>query len=297
MRKYILGIIAAAALLIGFTACEEEHVTYGGPNYVMFSDTLSVLPIQDNTTYHDVTIAATQSCNYDRTFGVEVLENKSNAIEGYHYSIETPTVIIKAGERTANVRIRGVYDHIEIGDSLGFIMQFVELADIPWETGSSITKVILQKCCPFDINAFDGYARIRSTYINDYMTNVSFRLIETDVEPGTNTVIMRNYFYDGCDMRIKLTTNDPLNPLLEMGDQLFSKTSEAFGTIYGDGEIWAYTPEAYVSYYSSCEKFFAQYMTLHVPGMKEGDVVVGTFFNAVEWISEDEYNHLKNQGY
>lgn len=297
MKKSIISIMAACALAMGFTACDEEHVTYEGPDYVMFSDTLSVLPVQDNETYYDIPVAATRTCSHDRIFGVEVIEKKSNAVEGYHYAIDNPTVIIKAGERVANVRVKGIYEHIGIGDSIGFVMQLVEIKDIPWENGSNTTKVLLQKCCPFDINAFDGYARITSTYINDYMQNISFRLIETDVEPETNTVIMKDYFYDGCDMRIKLNTDDPLNPLLGMEDQMFAKTSEAFGTIYGDGEIWAYTPAAYVSYYSTCEKFIFQYMTLHVPGMKEGDVTVGTFVNAVQWISKEEYDHLKKQGY
>ena len=88
-----------------------------------------------------------------------------------------------------------------------------------------------------------------------------------------------------------------MNPIIKMDDQEFAETAEAFGTIYGDGEIWAYSPRIYTSYYSSCEKFIFQYMTLHVPGMEEGDVTVGTFMNAVEWISEEEYEKLKSQGF
>lgn len=298
MKKHILGISAVCALLFGFTACDEERVNYEGPNYVMFSDTLQVLPVQNSETYFDVTVAATQACDYDRTFGVEVLEQKSNAIEGYHYAIEDPTIVIKAGERAANVRVRGIYDHIGIGDSIGFVMQLVDTQDVPWEAGSNTTKVVLQKCCPFDINAFVGYARITSTYIQQYMQNISFKLVVTELDPTEeNTIVMKDYFYDGCDMKIKFTTDDPLNPLIRMEDQKFANTSDAFGTIYGYGEIMAYSPTAYASYYSSCENFIYQYMTLHVPGMAEGDVTVGTFINAVEWISEDEYNQLKKEGY
>ena len=82
-----------------------------------------------------------------------------------------------------------------------------------------------------------------------------------------------------------------------MDDQRFASTADAFGTLYGDGYINVYQPTAYTSYYSSCEKFIFQYMTLYVPGMPEGQNVVGTFVNAVEWISDDEAEKLKREGY
>ena len=45
--------------------------------------------------------------------------------KGRHFSLESNTVTIKAGERTANVRIRGIYDNIEVTDSLGMVLQLV----------------------------------------------------------------------------------------------------------------------------------------------------------------------------
>ena len=88
-----------------------------------------------------------------------------------------------------------------------------------------------------------------------------------------------------------------IEPLIEMEDQAFGPTSEAFGTLYGDGLIRMYQPTAYTSYFSSCEKFIFQYMTLYVPGMEEGYNTVGTFVNAVEWISDAEAEKLKREGY
>ena len=38
-------------------------------------------------------------------------------------------------------------------------------------------------------------------------------------------------------------------------------------------------------------------MTVWVPGMAAGTNTVGTFINAVEWISDDEARILKGQGY
>ena len=54
----------------------------------------------------------------DRTFGIEIDDKASNAIENKHYEIESNTVTIKAGELAANLRIRGLYDNIGKTDSL-----------------------------------------------------------------------------------------------------------------------------------------------------------------------------------
>ena len=37
-------------------------------------------------------------------------------------------------------------------------------------------------------------------------------------------------------------------------------------------------------------------MTLHVPGMETGKDVVGTYINAVKWISDDEAQKLIEEG-
>ena len=99
-------------------------------------------------------------------------------------------------------------------------------------------------------------------------------------------------------MKVKFTTNDLLNPLIEMEEQIFGPTTEAFGTIYGDGLIRMLQPSYYASYYSSCEQFIYQYMTLYVMN-KDGSVygTVGTFINAVKWVSDAEAEKLKREGY
>lgn len=298
MKKIFIGLSTVCILLSVFTGCEEGRTTYEGPNYVMFSDTLSVLGVQNSEEYFDVAVTATQTCGYDRILGVEILDKKSNAVEGYHYTLASSNVIIKAGERVGNIRVRGIYDHIGVTDSLGFVLQLTGAQGTPWSVESDITKVILKKVCPFDINSFTRWAVLTSTYMQEFMQTTSMRLIFTEKDPEEeNCIIMKDCFYDGYDMKIRFTTKDPLNPLIEMKDQTFASTAEAFGTIYGDGVIKVYQPKTYVSYYSSCERFIFQYMTLHVPGMEEGDVAVGTFVNAVEWVSDDEAKKLQQQGF
>lgn len=288
-----------ALLMCAITSCgDAERPSYDGPNYILFSDTLTVLAVQNNEEVFDIPVAATEACSYDRIVAVEVIDKKSNAIEGKHYTIESNTVTIKAGERAANVRIRGNYDAIAATDSLGLTLRLLTQKADQWDLydKSYEAKVILQKCCPFDINLFNGYAVLTSTYMQEFMPNVDNRLIKAVIDPEEeNTVIMKDFFYDGYDVKIRFTTNDILNPLIEMDEQTFASTAEAFGTNYGDGYLHLYQPSSGVSYYSTCEQFIFQYFTLYVPGMA-GNNVVGTFASAIEWVSADEAKRLYLEG-
>ena len=296
-RKYTI-IYALMALLLIMAGCKEEHTTYKGPNYIMFSDSLYVLPVQNNEEYFDIPVAATQACTYDRTIAVEIIDKESNAIEGLHYTLMENTVTIKAGERVANVRVRGLYDNIAVTDSLGFTLRLVTEKDTQWDMYGTDANIILRKTCPFNIYDFEGYIVLNSTYLYDY-TVVDKRLVRAEVDTEEeNTIIVKDYFYDGYDVKLKFTTKDPLNPLIEMEEQVFGPTDEAFGTIYGDGKIRMLQPNGYTSYYSSCEGFVYQYMTLYVMNPDESIYgTVGTLINVLKWITDDEAEKLKREGY
>ena len=300
-KKILFSTIMSLGLLVGFTSCQEERTVYSGPQYIMFADTLSVLGVEDNGEYADIYISATQSVDKDLTLAVEVIEEESSAIEGVHYTIESNTVVIKAGELSTSVRIRGHYENLGVVDELPVIkLRLISPEETHWnlyDDNGLETKVMLQKVCPFDIYAFTGYAMITSTYLYNYVGGYN-RLIKTEVDPiEENTIIMRDFYYDGYDVKLRFTTDDVLNPLIEMDDQPLVTTGEAFGTVYGDGMLHIYQPSNYVSYYSSCEKFIYQYITLWVPGMAAGTNTVGTFIQAIEWISDDEARIYLNQGY
>lgn len=296
-KKKNLPVALVALLMCVTIGCNKERTLYTGPDYIMFPDTLTVLGVQNNEEVFDIPVAATQTCDHDRTVAVEILDQKSNAIEGRHYTIESYSVTIKAGERVGNVRIRGNYDAIESTDSLGLTLRLLTNDADRWELYDKNyeSKVILQKCCPFDVNFFSGYAVLTSTYMQEF-TNVRQRLVRSEVSTEEdNTVIMKGFFYDGYDVKIRFTMDDILNPLIEMDEQVFASTAEAFGTKYGDGYINLYQPERYVSYYNTCDKFIFHYFTLYVPGMS-GNNVVGDFVSVVEWIDDDEAKKIYLEG-
>lgn len=297
-KNILLSTIASFVMLATFTNCEEQHTLYHGDEYIMFADTLTVLGVENSDEVFDITIAATTVSDKDRTVAVEVIDKHSNAIEGIHYAIESNTVTIKAGELTGSLRIKGIAENLSVDYDPEVMLHLIADDKYHWDLyGGDTTRVVLRKVCPFDINAFSGYAMITSTFLYNYVGSYN-RLIKTEVDSTEeNTIIMKDFYYDGYDVKLRFTTDDPLNPLIEMDDQPLVTTGEAFGTVYGDGMLHIYQPTNYVSYYSACEKFIYQYITLWVPGMAAGTNTVGTFIHAIEWISDDEARILQNQGY
>ena len=102
--KYLTFVILA---LVAMTSCRERYVTYSDAEYVMFADTLCTYPVQKDVEYFSIPVVSTVVKKYDRTFGVEIIDKESNAIENLHYRLKSNTVTIKAGENRADVMVHG----------------------------------------------------------------------------------------------------------------------------------------------------------------------------------------------
>lgn len=295
MKRIFIGLFAVIATVVCFSGCDstKDRTMYTGPEYVMFSDTLSYFPVQNSNDWFKVHVASTTTCDHDRTFGVEVDEKRSNAIENKHYIIESNTVTIKAGERVADLKIRGLYDNIENTDSLAVTLRLICKDDVKWDLYGTTTRVEMMKSCPFDLNVFTGYCKITSSYFDEYMNGLSYRLIQTEKDPkNENTIIMKDFFYKGYDLKLKFDPSDPLEPFVDMDDdQVIGNTAEAFGTIHGNGKLLVKQPTAYISYYNVCQTFVFQYITLYVDNVG----TVGTFVNILEWITDEEAEQLKKE--
>lgn len=299
MKKLLIGCMAAVAALIAFSGCDQDKVVYSGPNYLMFSDTLYTYAVQETNEIFNVPVSATVPADYDRTFGVEVIDKESNAVEGKHYKILSNTVTIKAGEMSTDVKVQGLYKNIT--DSLGFALRLVIPDTEQWSLYKNEAKVVMQKICPFDIKNFKGYCKVTSSYLSSdyYPKKVDLRLVTSDIVEGKeNTIVVHGLYFDGYDMEIKFNRKDVLEPLVEMEEQICGSTGEAFNTIHGDGKLRLNQPTAYTSFYSTNENFILQYVTMSVNN-KDGSYygTVGTFVNVLEWISEAEAEKLKEQGY
>lgn len=297
MKRYTtfknLYVALFVLLLTSIVGCEPERTTYDGPNYIMFSAERHDLGIIDSDEWLEIPITATRTADYDRNVGVEIIAARSSAIEGVHFTIESTTVTIPAGELTTALRIKGNPDAISVSDNLGITLNLAIEEENVWEEYGTETEVYLHKCCPLDMNAFTGYAVLTSTWAMQYM-NVESLLVKTHLDETTpNTIVVESMFYEGYDIRITLKNDNRLEPLIEMPEaQVVGSTGEAFGTIYGNGKLMMQQADS-GSYYSPCEGFLLLYVTMYV----EEVGTVGNYANVLEWISEDEAERIMREGF
>lgn len=295
-----MTLCALAAL--SFVACEEEYTTYSDAEYVMFADTMSINMVLPDQEYFSVAVASTVACKYDRTFGVEIVDEGSNAIEGQHFRLLSNSVTIPAGKLATEVKVQGLYDNILPTDSLGFTLRLVMPEQLEWELykDNVQTKVVMYKACPFDVNNFSGWCVVTSLLLRNYPgDNDSYqRLIKTEVHPSVpNTVILRECFYDGYDLTITFDTSDVANPIVTMDkDQLLSDEASVFGQILGDNHILTTHSSYYPSYYNSCQRFVELWNEVYVEDLGEMIGTVGHFYSILEWVSDEEAADLKKQG-
>lgn len=290
LRHIFYGGIALLGLLAG---CQAEKTTYDGPNYILFSADSHTLGILDSEEWFEIPISATRTANEERTIGVEVVAAESSAIEGLHYILESNTLTIPKGELTTAVRIKGLAENIDINSMLSIKLRLVIDPELVWDAYGIESEVQLQRCCPFDINNFTGYAKITSTWTMQYM-NAEARLVRTERDPeDKSAIIVKDMFYDGYDIGLKLNSDDRLNPTVTLAEQVLGTTGEAFGTIYGNGKLMMAEPTGYTSYYGTCENFLVLYSMMYVDGVG----VVGTYVNIFEWISDLEAERIMREGF
>lgn len=301
MKNIYLFLVATIATSM-LASCAEEYVTYSDAEYVMFSETQSMNMILADDEYFGVAVASTVACDYDRTFGVEIIDKGSNAIEGKHYRLLSNSVTIPAGELATEVKVQGLYENIEPTDSLGFVLRLVMPEKLKWSLyeDSDQTKVVMYKSCPFVRDNFTGWCVVTSLLLRDYPgDNTSYqRLIRTEAHPTEeNTVILRSCFYDGYDLTIRFHPEDAANPLVTMDkDQVLSDEASVFGQILGDNHILTTHSFYYPSYFNSCQRFVELWNHVYVENLGETIGTVGHYYNILEWISDEEAERLQKEG-
>ena len=289
MRYKFLSI---SILMAFFCSCSHQDIVLEDNQYMMFSDTLYVLPVTQGSTEFEIPVVAMGTLPYERTFAVEVVEKESSAVEGLHYRVLDNTLHIPAGENVANVRIGTFYENLEPEDEFSFTLRLVCDENQVFPLADTDTRIELRKCKPFSPEDFSGPCLIsRSTWFDSYMPSVTQKLIMTEAKED-GTVILRNFMYSGYDIEMRMVADDLLNPSIECTEQVFANTGEAFGTIYGDGNILLTSPLTYPSYFNTFEKFALLYMNLRVDGVG----TVGVFGSILRWISEEEFEALKTEG-
>lgn len=287
--KYILAICVALAL----TACKADYTVHTTPDIIMFSAENYTLGVVDSEEWLEIPVSATKVVNYDRNIGVEVIAKESSAVEGLHYVVESNTLTIAKGKLTTALRIRGLVENIGIGEELTLTLNLVLDDENVSDMYGTRSEVSLQRCCKFDINNFVGYAKITSTWTMQYM-NSDACLVSTELGADKKSIIIKNMFYDGYDIEVTFDDSNILEPRVILPEaQVLGSTGEAFGTIYGDGKLLMSEPMGYTSYFGACENFMVLYTMMYV----ENVGTVGTYVNIFEWVSDDEAERIKREGF
>lgn len=297
MKHKILILAFLATVLM--TGCKERYVTYSDAEYVMFADTLATYPVQKDVEYFSIPVVSTVVKDYDRTFGVEIIDKGSNAIEQYHYRLQSNTITIKAGENRADVMVHGYYDNIEATDSLGFTLQLVMDEKLVMPLYGKQTKAVLMKSCPFDINDFTGYCVLTSMFLYNYSVTGSYqRLVKTEKHPTeANMIICRSWINDGYDVTMTFNADDPMKPFVTMDKgQVASDEGSFFGISYGDDKLLVTNSSLYDSIFYPCGKYLYIWTEMYVENLGTPIGTVGHFYNIMEWVSDEEGERLKREG-
>jgi hypothetical protein len=299
MKKILIYMSMLFVVTSAFSGCHERYVTYADKEYVMFADTLATYPVQKDVEWFNIPVVSTVVRDYDRTFGVEIIDKGNNAIENVHYRLESNTVTIKAGENRADVKVHGYYDNIQATDSLGFELQLVMNSNLEMPLYGRNTKAVLMKSCPFDINNFTGYCVLTSMFLYNYSITGSYqRLVYTEKHPTQdNMIICRNWINDGYDVTMTFNADDPMLPIVTMDrDQVASDEGSFFGTTHGDNRILVTNSSYYDSVFYPCGNYLYIWTEMYVENLGEPVGTVGHFYNIMEWVSDEEAERLKREG-
>ena len=298
--KQIFKYIALAFMAVSaFSSCHERYVTYSDAEYVMFADTLKTYAVQKDVEYFSVPVVSTVVRDYDRVFGVEIIDKGNNAIENLHYRLKSNTVTIKAGENRADVLVHGYYDNIEATDSLGFQLQLVMNSNLEMDLYGDQTKVVLMKSCPFDINEYTGYCVLTSMFLYQYPhpeNPASYqRLVKTE-KVNENTIRCKDWINKGYDVEITFNTEDPMKPYITMAeDQVASDEGTFFGQMHGDNRILVTHSQLSESVFYPCGRYLYLWTMMYVEDLGSAVGTVGHFYNIMEWISDEEADRLRNE--
>lgn len=91
-------------------------------------------------------VSATNATDYDRNYAVEIINEKSTAIRGYHFDFVdgTNNITIKAGERVGIVKLKPTYANVAREDSLVISLRLLEPKDEELDLYGNVTRVDMQ---------------------------------------------------------------------------------------------------------------------------------------------------------
>lgn len=283
MKKIIYTAVAAALVAMASCSSQMEETVYEGNNFVQFSDSIYNMPVTKDEPVFEVPVVMSRAASEDRNVIVDVDLSKTNATEGYHFTIESRNVTIPAGKLVGKARLHGVYDHIANNDSLAITLRIVGEEALENKMYGTQTNVQLVKCMPFNIDDYVGDLVLTCTF--PYSTSYTSEFLCSSVKVNDSTLVVKAPFEDNRDLRLDFHTgkNNPFDRNIDMKEQV-AFTDVNFGQL-----SMATVPNA-PSYYLPADRAFVLYLDAYLVGLG----TFGSYYYIFQWISPDEAVARKN---
>lgn len=267
MKKFWNFLLLFPIAAVWVASCQSDDITYSDKEYVMFADTVYTMPILDKDTIFTVPVAATTTASYDRNYAVEIVNDKSNAVRGFHFDFvdNSNNVVIKAGERVANVMLKGHYPNVAREDSLRLTLRLVEPEAQKWSLYGDETHVDLIKCHPFIMNDFlmikndDDKVNMTMYASFPFDSNVNTYSV-TGYKKNDYTLMLKDMFGSSGsgEIRVLFDDSDPLDLIVTVPEQPAFREA-TYGT------VWVRSSAQYPSYFNTFDNFFVLILDAYVP--------------------------------
>lgn len=277
MKNFYCLIFFFIAILLTSCSAGVEETTYTGVNFVQFSDSLYDMPVTKDGRVFEIPVVMSTKSGVERKVIVDVQHSKTNATEGYHFSLESRNITIPAGSNIGKVKMRANWDHINRGDSLAVTLYLIASSgDINPIYGNE-ANVQLVKCYPFCIDDYVGDLLLTCTF--PYSTSSTTSYLTSSEKVNDSTLLLKGPFEDNRDMVLKFHTGkkNPFDRNIDMKEHV------AF-TDVNYGQVSMATVDNAPSYYLPEDRAFVLYLDAYLAGLG----TFGTYYYIFQWITPDE---------
>lgn len=284
MKNKFTIIVSLAILVILGVGCEPSEILYSDEEYAMFEDSVLACPVMDNDTIYSIYISSTVASDHDRNYAVQILEKKSNAIEGYHYKLVSPNVTIKKGELAGCIQLKPNYKNFKSSDSLCVTLQLLAPKEQKLNLYKDEVNIQLVKCPPLDVNLFTTNAKFYATFpYSESEFTVSY--IKTE-KVNDHRLLLKKPFDTMHDLYIDFDYSDVLNPVVKVPEQI----AFLFGS-YGEISVRSSVISPSWFYPDKEDRKILMYLEFFIPTVGS----FGTHRYIVEWVDESEIEDNNNQ--
>ena len=273
--SFVMILLMATAII----SCNEGGIAYNSnKEYVMFADSLVVIPVTENAEkYYEIKIGTNRAVDFDVTYPIEVVSNKSLALDGVHFDIDTRNVTIKAGETKGSFLMKGNYAKMDFDKEIYFTLNIINpIGDISEVYGSEM-KVVLKKIKRFNVDDFVGDLKVRGAF--PFSTDLTTFYCKSEKVSDTEIRILDLYFNDKSPFIVKFHDDDEniFNNEIEVKPQ-FSFVDPNYGAVL----MRSMTSSP--SFYMPQDKAFVLYLEYYLD--KVGSFGVHPVI--LEWVSPHE---------